>query len=700
MSPTRISPSHLAAALLAALASGLLAGCPGSGSGGGPASATGGASAGVGAGSGTGAGTGAGVDLLRLEQEMRARKAAYLLDCAVGFGGLGEGRETQLARLETGIGPLERSPLDRALDQMDRRVDTADFGATTILRVLYLYAASPLIPSDLKDRMERSTLGFKYDISDPGPDTMVFGSENHLILFAQCEYLAGHLYETRVFSSTGWTGARHRDRGKRRVLRWLDHRLRFGFSEWCSPVYYEEDLAPLLNLVDFAPDAEVRERAAMALDVLLFDLARLTHRGSFGVTSGRAYEEHKWSGWGQSVGDLVEILFGTRGRFHRRGSFSGTFFATSRGYSVPRALLAIGRDRPARAVDRARVGLAFHEAAREGIGFTSFEDGLFWWGQGAYVAPETIVTTRRMIEAWGRWSDPTFALFAQIRGVPESLLPTASDFLSPLTEGSVLAGANLYTFRTPDAMLSSVLSYRRGQVGYQQHAWQATLDMEACVWTTAPGTLGRDGPGDWTGSGSLPRVIQDEDVLVALYNPGVAQKALFPRRTHAFFPRAAFDEVRDQGAWTFARRGEGYLALYSARPLVWTSSGPFADREAVADGERNVWICEVGRSAEDGPFDDFCARVAAASVVVVGAGSAPQTDRLSVAYEAPGRGRYEIEWSGTPTLNGQPLPTGGFPRWDNPYCQANFGARIYDIRHAGAALHHDVDLGLRTGDGL
>jgi len=657
--------------------------------------------------SGTGTGTSPGaptptavVDFARLESEMNARKAAYVRDSAVGFGGLGEGLYTQLARLETGIGPLDRRPLDRSLDQMDQRVDTADFGATTILRVLRLYGGNPLIPSSLQQRMEASMLGFKFAVEDPGQDTMVYWSENHQILYAALEYLAGDFYETRTFSCNGWTGAQHRTRGRARVLRWLDHRLRFGFSEWNSPVYYEEDLAPLFNLVDLAPDLEVRAKAAMVLDVLLFDLARLTQRGSFGVTSGRCYEEHKWSGRRQSVGDLIELLFATRGAYRSRGTFSAMYFATSRGYTAPRVLLGIGRDRPLRMVDRARVGLALGDANREGIGFTSFEDGLFWWGQGAYVPSEMILTSRRMIDAWGLWAHPDLAMFAQIRSVPEALLPAASMALSPLTEGSVLGGANTYTFRSPDAMLSSVVSYRKGQVGFQQHAWQATLDQDACVFTTAPGYPGRDGPGDWTGSGSLPRVVQVQGALVALYNPAIGQKALFASSTHAWFPRAHFDEVLDLGPWTFGRKGDGYVALYSNLPATWTTSGPFAQQEWKAPGERNIWICQVGRAAEDGNFADFVARITGATLTVVGTGNRAQADRLSVAFDAPGVGLLEVAWDGTPTLNGAAVSTGGFPRWDNPYCQANFGARIYDITFAGAGLHHEIDIGVRSGDGL
>ena len=57
---------------------------------------------------------------------------------------------------------------------------------------------------------------------------------------------------------------------------------------------------------------------------------------------------------------------------------------------MPHVILAIGQDAPNRTVDRARVGLALSEGPGAGIGFSTHEDGMFWWGQGAYVAPEMI----------------------------------------------------------------------------------------------------------------------------------------------------------------------------------------------------------------------------------------------------------------------------------------------------------------------
>ena len=90
---------------------------------------------------------------------------------------------------------------------------------------------------------------------------MTFWSENHQVLFATAEYLAGQLWPRTIFRvgnsfrregagktrSTDLLGSQRMDRAKPRLLRWLNDRMRFGFSEWNSPGYYDEDLTALFN---------------------------------------------------------------------------------------------------------------------------------------------------------------------------------------------------------------------------------------------------------------------------------------------------------------------------------------------------------------------------------------------------------------------------------------------------------------------
>ena len=88
--------------------------------------------------------------------------------------------------------------------------------------------------------------------------------------------------------------------------------------------------------------------------------------------------------------------------------------------------------------------------------------------------------------------------------------------------------------------------------------------------------IGRDegSPGYWTGTASMPRSAQHENVAIHLYSPGYADGGLlgffdYEQTTHAYFPQDHFDEVVQAGGWTFGRKGKGYVALWSWAPTAW-----------------------------------------------------------------------------------------------------------------------------------
>lgn len=343
--------------------------------------------------------------------------------------------------------------------------DTADFHAADLLRFSYLFhlfgaAPDPRVPRYVADCVKAALLHFKYWFDEPpatGNDggEMSFWSENHQIEFHSSQFLAGRLFPDDVFPRSGVdatgrpvTGREHERRGRDRLERWLDRRLAFGFSEWNSPGYYEEDFPPVLNVADFGGDGPIAEKAAMVADLLVFDLARNTCRGSFGVTAGRAYFEHKAYGWEQSVGETIEILFGTRGD-HMRSEKTAIALCTSPKYRVPDALLAIGRDREL--LDRTRpmafktrVSINVDEAREHGVGFESEADAAFWWGNGAYFDPATMELTRAVA---GRYknldsTNPPGLLFKfdLIGGFLQTLLLDAAQTAAG---GALAAGSSL-----------------------------------------------------------------------------------------------------------------------------------------------------------------------------------------------------------------------------------------------------------------
>jgi len=53
---------------------------------------------------------------------------------------------------------------------------------------------------------------------------------------------------------------------EKRIDAWLDLRLRTGFSEWLSNVYYDEDITALVNLIDFSDNSELTGKAQEVLN--------------------------------------------------------------------------------------------------------------------------------------------------------------------------------------------------------------------------------------------------------------------------------------------------------------------------------------------------------------------------------------------------------------------------------------------------
>lgn len=773
--------------------------------------------------------------------------------------------------------------IQHSYDHLHLLWDTADFHANDFLRLIYLYGQTPdhirfrrpawrLVyeldrDPDFSAAAERKMIealrAFKYwmdeepkaEVCDalvqarktadkePKDDDaykyeMTFWSENHQILFPAAEYLIGQWLPNAVFmpgrafrdggddpQRGDYTGAERMARAKPRIMRWLNDRLRFGFSEWNAPGYYKEHLQALFNLADFCLDDEIRMRTHMVMDLLFFDLARFTHKGHFGATAGRAYFEHKNCGWEQGVCDLTEILFGTHDGIFVGFDPSPGMLASSRVYRVPEAIIAIGQDREAAFVDRSRVSINFDEAKAYGIGFEAEEDVLRWWSRAAWFTKDIIDATDRLAEKYKLKSTPPFSeslpklggvstavgglkllgyaalgplapLAIPVLGNPFKQKRAAADITSIINEGSALTRANLYTYRDRHVMLSSVQNFRAGQFNFQTHPCQATLSMGAMVWTTHPsagsyisegaktgvniaggigggllggavGSLpglvggavfgaqllsgeeegehkgevklipaGHNGPNWWTGSVTLPRVVQKGNAAIIAYQPKDFQLALFGQRTHAWFPKSAFDRDADDedlegyapptrlgplptpmpvvdtslktaipsltpvaaananvdtGAWIFGRVGDGYVALYSAQKPEWTTSGDWKDYEIVAEGKRNIFILQVGSKDQFGSYINFKRQVLSARIHVNGLHWGPADFQCS--YDIPGGERLELHYDENQVrYAGRRFSDDNFPRFENPFIKCGrvlWGQYYYTLQHKGHSLTHD-----------
>ena len=578
------------------------------------------------------------------------------------------------------------------LDRMNQREDCADFRLAGVLRLLYTAGDSPLLDDRVRQQAREAVLNFKYWPDEPGIDSMCYWSENHYILFSSGAYLAAQLYPDAVFTNTGQTGRERMPAFRERILRWLRLRYQTGFSEWCSNVYYTEDLAALLNLVDFCQDGEIRQRAKMVTDLLIADMALNSFRGSFCGTHGRSYEmEKKWSPT-ESTCSAFKVLFGTNRWFP--GDMAATCLALSREYRLPRVLYDIANDADRlEMINTQRTGMRLADAEKFGLDFDRLEDGMLFFAMEAYAHPKTIGLTLRMLDAYRWWENEFFESFTRQRGLIETahglgLLPMAVWLERHDVQRNQREAANIQTYRTPDYMLSTAQDYKPGCGGDQQHVWQATLGPGAACFTTHPVTGKQDAPTYWVGSGTLPRAAQVKNVAIVVYrisgNGGPYIKDAPLLFTHAWLPKDQFDEVVERGRWVFARRGDGYLALWSRRPWHWQAAeGEDKDREIIAPGRENIWICELGRKETDGAFESFMGRIANARVYGGG---------LAVTYESPSQGRLEFGWNGSLKQNGRVVSLGGYPRFGNPYASAAYPAGAITFAHGG----HTLQLGWDT----
>jgi hypothetical protein len=396
-------------------------------------------------------------------------------------------------------------------------------------------------------------------------------------------------------------------------------------------------------------------------------------------------------------------------------------------------------------VDRERMNLPVDEKppedsseppppAPEGFDWTDERHLPYWWAAGAWSAWQVLPLTFEVADRENLWVTSLFRPFVPLRdlvyvpGDPAATNRAAREWLKLLWKRvslALLEEVDTYTWRTGHTMLSTAQDYRKGVRGTETHSWQATLDEKAIVFTNHPAYLPIDtdwarrdepGPGYWTGEASQPRSAQHENVAIHIYAPqyegwwgDVFEPFRFLLETHAYFPTAHFDEVAREAGWTFGRRGDGYVALWSYRPTEWREGGPEVFENAglpfdlVATGApENVWIVECGDAGQWGSFEAFQSALVASPITVTPLGRhAPfQISRgFDVAYQSPSQGAMTFGWTAPLVVRGVEVPIHGYRRLDNPFAQVEFAASRYRIEDGGWRLELDFEAGTREASG-
>ena len=616
-----------------------------------------------------------------------------------------------------------------SFDRLDGFKDTSDFTMLYLTNLWHGYR--DMLRPDTVAAIEQRFIAFKYWFTDPQPpgviDDRYYWSENHRIIFYTIEHLAGQAFSTTTFTNDGNSGAYHRDRGRDEILKWIDEKVKFGFTEWHSDVYYQEDLTPLLTLVEFSNDPVIRKRAAMLLDMLLVDIALHLRQNNFGATHGRSYMKDKSKAADQDTFNATKLLFDLTPNDYTSASDAGAvLLSRAQKYRLPQVIWNIARSRRTM-VDQQHMGVAINPeapvtpnpVAPVGYEFDKPESVPFWFERAAQTSWQEIESTIRTLDQYGLWTSQFYAPFKPLRDVVGSDMNLARLFaqsLSPQLSFAMLSEVDTYTYRSPDVMLSTAQDYRKGMHGDQHHISQATLDDTAIVFTQSPKNeplptvRWPDADGYFTGNGALPRAAQHGTVSVSLYAPQFVPNPVLPAslgyidKTHAFFPTERFDEVRQQGNWTFGRKGNGYVALWSWRtphwqqwdPAVYFTDGLTQPFDLVADGADNVWVTEVGDLRHNGSFDAFVAATAKASI---DATPLPAVDGhpggFDMSYNSPTQGAMTFGWSNPLTVKGSTVDIHRALRYDNPFVRAEVGAQRFRYRAEGSELTLDFSTNSR-----
>lgn len=232
-------------------------------------------------------------------------------------------------------------------EHINARKDCSDFIIQGLLRLLCWEKANPHLQPELVEKMKSTVLNFKYWVDEPGDTVMYMGSENHRILFHTAEWLAGQLYPLEIFANSGQNGLFHILKGRTYITEWIRQHGRFGFDEFLSPRYFPVNVAPLMNIFDFAISEEykLKEMARQLLDYMLYTLAEGSFDGMLATAHGRTYGIDMTNPDYAGTAATGWLLYGEGSLWGEQAGIMSAVSLATGGYAVPEMFEQIACDR-------------------------------------------------------------------------------------------------------------------------------------------------------------------------------------------------------------------------------------------------------------------------------------------------------------------------------------------------------------------
>ena len=487
-------------------------------------------------------------------------------------------------------GEINAEKIFAICDKIEMRADCADFELLPLLWLMWEDRGPNRIAKEIKERVKKAALSFRYWVDEPESSSMFYCSENHRIGFHVCEYLAGLLYPRDMFSCAEQNGMFHCLKGRMHLVEWLSQRCKFGLDEPHSSAYFPVTFSAILCLREVLPIDEypLRNMVNVLLDFMTFILASSSLDGYFATPQGRGYTDTVRNGFGNS---LMWMMFGN---------------------------------------------------AKSKTGFN----------------PES-----------------AFSLYVPPKGICDiayDLTPTTFRFKQGLMHFDK-HNADFTIRRTKDYAIGGVRDHNVGMCDMHFFTDLIYLKGDIPIFFSAPNNA-HEGSGQrpdyWAGQAFLPRVIMEGRTMAVIWH-NVNNPVIW--MTHCHFNKRKFDEVVQKNGWTFGRKKDGYVAIWSSVPHSFREEGLYADRELIADGNETVWLAECGSKSEDGSFEEFINKILKAEIKVEGE---------TVTFASPGSGLWEFGLTDGFNINGEPVPISEY-LIDCPYLKSKYGSGRFDYNCDG-----------------
>lgn len=620
-------------------------------------------------------------------------------------------------------------------EYIKKRFDCSDFRAQLLFKIYK--DCDKKLSSDCKTLIKNTFLNFKYFMDEPGDDSMCYWSENHQILFAVSEYLAGQQWQNEIFTNSNLTGKEHMLKAKERISAWMKQRFNYGFSEYLSNNYLAEDIAPMANFIAYAEDENLVEQMKIIMDILWFDVALNSVNNRFVAVSSRMYGNNKAGNiYGNSLQAAINALWGAENseRLLKSGlsenekrliSISSSAKPNyivicfcdiiKKGlYILPEVIRETALNKET-FVSKMSCGLSPADLKNEGfIGQLPYQI-MAQMGAETFTNPEVIENTVEYLRNNSMFTNSfvCFFRFFELSILRKFNLKSFSQRHNILTHGIATGRGNIYTYRTENYTMSTAVCRAVDMCGAQAHEWTANISENLCLFTTHPAGNGNEkfesSPGYWIGNGRVPMTVQHKSVNITIYKMP-KKKRLGEKHicsmTHAYMPREFYDSFELHDNVVIARKNNVFVALIANDTLEFkpfnndSARGIFKDKLFPEEimlknefdlcrfgGDYHIYITELSDTNKE-TYEEFKKRIQNNTYNFTDQGAAEYVSENNI---------IEVSYDGIFNINGVSQEK-EFLRYDSEFCKAERKSPCLRIKSANHSLILDFEGCIRKQD--